>query len=118
VALASAPICRTEAELRAHDGAAVVAIGVYQKRPIVRKQRPGSPAEDLGHAALRLDDGFVVALGKAPRPSEERTRLEGKRVRAEGRFLARPPLAEPPHVAQPLPPPTLFDPVITEEPSP
>jgi len=109
------PRCDTEAALRAHDGATVEAIGVYQKRPIQRKMRPGSPLEDFGHAQLALDGGFSVALGKGPRPPDERARLDGKRVRVTGRFVARPPLEQPAHVAQPLPPPTLFDPVITEE---
>lgn len=100
------PTCRTEADLKAHDGQVVRLVGVYKPLPVPRKK--AGPPVYMGHAAIVVGDRWV-RLGKAVRSDAEHRRWNGKPVAVTGRFVFRPPMELPPHVAQPLPPPTLYE---------
>jgi len=100
------PVINTKEALAAHDGELVTVEGTYRAAPTSKSMK--GPPVDLGHGALDVD-GRWVRLGEVRRTPEERQEFLGKRVRATGRLVMRPPLKAPPHVAQQVPPPTLFD---------
>jgi hypothetical protein len=103
-AAADWPLVDTAEALAAHDGQLVRLKGTYRALKKSRSMR--HDPVDLGHAAIIVGERSVQ-LGTLPRPPEERERLLGRTIVARGKLLMRPPLAYPPHVAQPLPPPTL-----------
>lgn len=102
------PVCRTEEDLKKHDGQEVTIVGIYELRGIPKSARPGAPLVQLGHAQVVVG-GYKVRLGTEPRSEAERQALVGKRVAASGRLVLKPKPDQPAHVAQVLPPPTLED---------
>jgi hypothetical protein len=104
-AAADWPLVDTSEAMRAHDGQLVRLKGTYRALKKSRSMR--HDPVDFGHAAIVIGER-PVQLGTLPRPPEERERLLGRTVVARGKLLMRPPMAYPPHMAQPLPPPTLF----------
>jgi hypothetical protein len=101
------PVCGTASDLRRWDGHRIRLVGVYEAFAVPVRKR--DPPQHLGHAAVVVGE-VAVRIGRLPRPLEELVRFQGRRVGVEGVLRLRPPLEYPPHVAQPLPPPTLFEP--------
>lgn len=99
------PLVTAAEELKTYDEQVIRLVGTY--RPLATPWNMRERDRHVGFAAIWVGDRYV-RLGNKPRPASERVRLTGKTVVATGRLVMRPPLAYPPHVAQPLPPPTLY----------
>lgn len=102
---ADPPVVAHEADLKRHDGQVVRLVGIY--RPLAMPWKMREPAKHFGHAAVQVEKEWIQ-LGVGPRPASERFHWTGRRVEVVGRLVLRPPLRYPPHVAQPLPNPTLY----------
>lgn len=79
---------RSKADIAAHDGQSVTAWGRYRAVAAPRKGPP-DPQASRDRAVIVLTDNTEVYLEpidspKAKRPSEERQRCEGKKVRVTG----------------------------------
>lgn len=103
-ASASPALCRSAADMARLDGQRVLVEGVYQKKmeqlQMPRPGRPEPPPVFRGLVELRLegsaevydptmpeDEPAALLLGQGARPEEELARLDGQRVRVEGRLV-------------------------------
>lgn len=107
----------TASELDGKRGELVDIVGVYRVVDMGRYkyvvEKPDGGLTTVNHfSVVHLDDGTSIDIG--PR-SEDEHALQGRRVRARGRFEPSWPPRQPPHVAQPDPRPALVQ-VVSVEP--
>lgn len=118
-----APRCTCADELVSADGCVVTLCGTYVAVPTLRKMpRPGRPREEvnLGEVVIVVAGSAAaydpaagdnapaqVSLGEGPRPMEEISAFDRKRVEVEGHLVLRPDANEPPGAARTIPKPML-----------
>lgn len=90
------PVCRTKADIEAHDGERVAVVGTYKQ--VDMNAHPRRDPVYVGHVGIEIED-TTVHLGPSwdddtKRPDEEIDRLEGDQARVVGKIQADMP--EPP----------------------
>jgi hypothetical protein len=96
-------LVKNAADVAAHDGEIIRAVGTYQvqniaPRRVAREMPDGSVMQSSKVVGLELEDESRIRLWI--RPDDEMAKLNGKRVMVIGTLRAKPP-QPPPHVAAP-----------------